>query len=104
MLINETKIRSLRSDRGWTQQNLADACQVSLRTIQRVERTGSASLDTLKGLCAVFEVEQDFLYPKGATKDSLHTFSYLGLSSLLSGLIGGLVGALLMYFALTISS
>ena len=56
MDVNAKKIKLLRTSKGWTQQHLADACIVSLRTIQRVERYGNASNDTLLGLCSVLEV------------------------------------------------
>lgn len=48
-------IRSLRTDRGWSQEQLADISGVSTRTIQRIERGGKASLESLKCLAAVFE-------------------------------------------------
>ena len=57
MRVNASLIKQLRSDRSWTQQHLADACGVSLRTIQRVERYGTASNETLMALASVFEVE-----------------------------------------------
>lgn len=57
MDINAKKIKQLRTDRAWTQQHLADACGISLRTIQRVERYGNSSKETLMALAAVFEQE-----------------------------------------------
>lgn len=58
MRINASLIKQYRSDKSWTQQHLADACGVSLRTVQRVERYGTASNETLMALASVFEVEQ----------------------------------------------
>ncbi len=48
-------IRKLREDRGWSQEDLAALSGLSVRTIQRVENGGRASLETLKCLAAVFE-------------------------------------------------
>lgn len=48
-------IRSLRTERGWSQEQLAEISGVSTRTIQRIERGGKASLESLKCLAAVFE-------------------------------------------------
>ena len=48
-------IRRLRQDRGWSQEDLARISGVSVRTIQRIENGGRASLETLKCLAAVFE-------------------------------------------------
>ncbi len=48
-------IRTLRENRGWSQEQLAQMSGVSVRTIQRIESGGRASLETLKCLAAVFE-------------------------------------------------
>jgi DNA-binding XRE family transcriptional regulator len=58
MQLNPNTIKTLRQKHDWTQQLLADACDVSLRTIQRVEKEGAASKETTMSLCAVFEVRQ----------------------------------------------
>jgi transcriptional regulator with XRE-family HTH domain len=58
MQLNPNTIKTLRQKHNWTQQLLADACDVSLRTIQRVEKEGAASKETTMSLCAVFEVRQ----------------------------------------------
>lgn len=61
MQLNFLLIRQLRTDKGWTQQHLADICDLSLRTIQRVEVQGIASLETSKALAAAFEVNRESL-------------------------------------------
>lgn len=58
MQINALFIRETRTRRGWTQQQLADICGLSLRTIQRVELHGIASLETSKALASAFEVDR----------------------------------------------
>lgn len=50
-------VRKLRIDRGWSQETLAEVSGLSVRTIQRLERGGKASLETLTALAAVFEVD-----------------------------------------------
>lgn len=50
-------IRKLRIDKGWSQETLAEVSGLSVRTIQRLERGGKASLETLSALAAVFEVD-----------------------------------------------
>jgi transcriptional regulator with XRE-family HTH domain len=54
MQLNLQLIKQLRTERGWTQQQLADICAVSLRTVQRVEMQGVASLETCKALAGAF--------------------------------------------------
>lgn len=49
-------IQKMRLKRGWSQQQLADACGLSARTIQRIESGHTASVESLKSIAAVFEV------------------------------------------------
>jgi transcriptional regulator with XRE-family HTH domain len=58
MQLNPKTVKTLRLQHSWTQQHLADVSDVSLRTIQRVEKEGTASKETTMSLCAVFEVRQ----------------------------------------------
>lgn len=50
-------VRKLRLRNGWSQDHLAELTDVSVRTIQRVERGHKPSLETAKALAAVFEVD-----------------------------------------------
>ncbi len=59
MIIDPIKVKHIRVSKGWTQQHLADLMGVSLRTIQRIEKTGQTSLETISAFCAVFEVERN---------------------------------------------
>ncbi len=61
MDLNASLVKTERLNRSWTQQHLADACSVSLRTVQRVERFGNASPDTIMGLCSVLNLKPDDL-------------------------------------------
>jgi DNA-binding XRE family transcriptional regulator len=56
MKIASTTVRRLRTDRGWSQEQLATASGLSLRTIQRVEAEGAASMSTRVSLAATFSV------------------------------------------------
>lgn len=63
------RVRQERLKRGWPQGQLADIADVSLRTVQRLEKDGIAALETLKAIAAAFEVDVEFLTP--ASKSSL---------------------------------
>jgi transcriptional regulator with XRE-family HTH domain len=99
--LNPSKIRQLRSDRGWTQQQLAEICGLSLRTIQRVELQGIASLETTKSLAAAFELDKSALQqsdeavtaPAIAEKPALPIWLLL-----ITFLAGSSCGALLLHF------
>lgn len=98
MLIDPLTVRDYRTQNCWTQQQLADACQVSLRTIQRVERAGSASNDTVQGLCAVFEIKADDLMPIAQAKEKKIRLSPLGIYLTASTLCGAVIGAFITYY------
>ncbi len=57
MHVDSKRIRAEREQRAWSQEHLAAAADVSLRTIQRVEGTGLASYDTALAVAAVFELD-----------------------------------------------
>lgn len=71
MQLNLLLIKQLRNERGWTQQQLADICAVSLRTVQRVEMQGVGSLETCKALAAAFVIERELLLVRPNNADDL---------------------------------
>ena len=50
-------IQKLRLQRGWSQEQLAELSGLSVRTIQRLERGKTASVESLKALGAVFQID-----------------------------------------------
>jgi len=50
-------VKKLRQRKHWSQEQLAELTGLSTRTIQRIETGSQASLESLKALAAVFEVE-----------------------------------------------
>ncbi len=50
-------IQKLRLQRGWSQEQLAELSGLSVRTIQRIERGQTPSVETLKSVAAVFDVD-----------------------------------------------
>lgn len=56
MKIDSTLVRRIRRERAWSQEQLACVAGLSLRTIQRVEADGSASLETNMALASAFGV------------------------------------------------
>src|SRR5688500_3774751 len=55
--IDSAYIRAQRERRAWSQEHLAEATGLGLRTIQRIEKTGAASYESARSLAAVFEVD-----------------------------------------------
>jgi len=84
-------IRKRREVRGLSQEQLAEATRLSLRTIQRVEAGHRVSYSSLRALAATFDVNVDLLerelYAMNTSKDEfiekpLWTRLVLGLPSL----------------------
>ncbi|WP_076410524.1 helix-turn-helix domain-containing protein [Shewanella sp. UCD-KL12] len=56
MQISKNKLKQLRKDKSWSQEVLAKATGLSLRTIQRIENEGNASAESTLALASAFEV------------------------------------------------
>ena len=57
-------VQKLCLKHGWSQQQLAEASGLSVRTVQRIEAGYPASTESLKSLAAVFEVDFSTLNPE----------------------------------------
>lgn len=67
MRINAQLVTTLRKKKSWSQEELATASGLNLRTIQRIESDGAASLQSRKALAAAFDVEVGDLELKEST-------------------------------------
>lgn len=56
-------VKKAREERAWTQTRLAEIAGVTLRTIQRLEKDGAASFETLMGVASAFEIDVKELNP-----------------------------------------
>lgn len=65
MRINSDKIKRLRSEKNWSQEQLSENCKLSLRTIQRLESSGKASIESVRALADAFEVDPKELILNG---------------------------------------
>jgi len=57
MKINVDLLLRLRKARSWSQDELAIASGLNLRTIQRIEKEASASLQSKKALASAFDID-----------------------------------------------
>ena len=64
MATSNIQINNLRKERGWSQEKLAAISGLSERTIQRVEKDGTCSLDTRMALAIAFEIPPTALLGK----------------------------------------
>ena len=61
MRVNAGLVAELRKKCAWSQDELATAAGLNLRTIQRIENVGTASLQSAKALASALEVELEDL-------------------------------------------
>jgi transcriptional regulator with XRE-family HTH domain len=107
MTINSQFVRELRAKANWSQEDLAAASGLSIRTIQRVEKHGTASLETRKALASTFGVQPEELDNGNAGFDPYEVrvgtgmlICWLGIAWFLDlGLGIGLLGLGIVYFA-----
>ena len=57
MKVDGELVADLRKNKFWSQEELAIASGLNLRTVQRVETTGVASLQSKKALSSAFDIE-----------------------------------------------
>ncbi len=55
-------VKSLRKHRAWSQSHLAEVADISVRTVQRFERTGVCSDETMLAMAAALGVEVSSLH------------------------------------------
>lgn len=94
MQINIELVKSHRNQRAWSQTQLAEVSGLSLRTIQRIEKTGSAALESIKALAAVFEIELTEL-------QKTPTFPAKNIKGKLSALLGAIFITMSGFFVIT---
>jgi transcriptional regulator with XRE-family HTH domain len=70
MKLNNDFIKTERERRAWSQNHLADAAGISLRTIQRVESAGTASKETTLAIAAVLSTSVEQLLAAPVTKET----------------------------------
>jgi transcriptional regulator with XRE-family HTH domain len=63
MKINGEAVRALREQKSWSQEHLADASGLSVRTVRRVEMENVASAETRLALAAALDVPVAVLMP-----------------------------------------
>lgn len=64
-------VKKEREARAWPQRQLAEVAGVNLRTIQRLERDGTASFETLMGVAQAFEIDVKQLNPTSKSQEKI---------------------------------
>lgn len=68
--IDAEKIKRLRIEHIWTQEQLAEVAGISYRTIQRIEATGKAGMESIRALANAYGIESsELLRPAAKTAE-----------------------------------
>lgn len=70
-LVRAKFVKKSRQERAWPQQQLAMIAGVNLRTIQRLEKDGAASFETLRGVASAFGIDVKELNPIPGSKEKI---------------------------------
>ena len=61
MQLNVQKLKQLRESKAWSQSQLAEIAGISLRTVQRIEKSGVASPESVMGICSAYDIQTNDL-------------------------------------------
>lgn len=61
MKIDSNKVKTLRLNKGWSQEQLSEVSGLSLRTIQRIENGTTISIDSLNVLAKALDIDHNEL-------------------------------------------
>jgi transcriptional regulator with XRE-family HTH domain len=81
MELNKRTLKDQRDSRAWSQTQLAEVSGLSLRTIQRIEKTGIASQESAKSLASVYECSITELVSKDVSEHTKQTLSLYTMST-----------------------
>ena len=73
MKINAIMVSELRKKHSWSQDELATAAGLNLRTVQRIENDGTTSLQSAKAIAAALNSQLDQLL---STEKLMQAFEY----------------------------
>ncbi|MEZ8102080.1 helix-turn-helix domain-containing protein [Vibrio bivalvicida] len=105
MKVNTKTILSERKSRAWSQQHLADVSALSLRTIQRVEKEGAGSPETVKALAACFELDaSELLLREETRRNSFEINIRTKLAAMCSSIIVIFVSTIMFFVQPTMAS
>lgn len=94
MEISSERVRQARLERGWTQQQLAEIADLSLRTVQRVENQSVASNETVSALSAVLEMPRSELLLRDPTRPEYQAAARrMGVLLPVGMVIGAIIGS-----------
>ncbi len=90
MQINKTFLRQEREKRAWSQSHLAEVADLSMRTVQRIEQSGVASMESAKALAAALDLDLAILMEIPANPPEQRWFNHYRKWGSLGVLLAGI--------------
>ncbi len=88
-------VKEMREERAWPQRQLAEIAGINTRTVQRLEKDGSGSSETLMAIASAFEIDVKQLQNVASKKDehlprkNVHLLPRLTTGKSLTGIVYG---------------
>ncbi len=95
IMINLELVKNLRKQKSWSQDQLASISGISLRTVQRIEKEGTCSLESKKALASAFGIDAADLeldYEAIDFAAANHRGQKYGYAGAVIGFIGAYIG------------
>lgn len=86
--VDSDLIRSEREKRAWSQEHLAGAAGIGVRTIQRIEATGVASYESVRAMSAALEIPVKTLRREGGSPRFGIVVRWIGVAAALAVFAG----------------
>ena len=86
--VDSDLIRSEREKRAWSQEHLAGAAGIGVRTIQRIEATGVASYESVRAMSAALEIPVNTLRREGSSPRFGFLVRWIGVAAALAVFAG----------------
>ena len=86
--VDSDLIRSERERRAWSQEHLAGAAGIGVRTIQRIEATGVASYESVRAMSAALEIPVNTLRREGSSPRFGFLVRWIGVAAALAVFAG----------------
>jgi len=86
--VDSDLIRSERERRAWSQEHLAGAAGIGVRTIQRIEATGVASYESVRAMSAALEIPVKTLRREGGSPRFGLLVRWIGVAAALAVFAG----------------
>ena len=86
--VDSDLIRSEPEKRAWSQEHLAGAAGIGVRTIQRIEATGVASYESVRAMSAALEIPVNTLRREGSSPRFGFLVRWIGVAAALAVFAG----------------